>query len=140
MYRLALMTAVTWAVLFSTAAQADPVGRLAEISVYDATFGRTLPVYERGGRYYIAGTPGNEYRVQVNNRSGTDILAVMSVDGVNVLSGADADWGQTGYVLYNGQSYAVGGWRTSQREVAAFYFTTLRTAMPRARGAPPTWA
>lgn len=130
MYRLlalpTLLTAAAWALLSTTVAQADPVGRLAEISVYDATFGRTLPVYERGGRYYIAGTPGNEYRVQVNNRSGTDILAVMSVDGVNVLNGADANWGQAGYVLYNGQSYAVDGWRTSQREVAAFYFTTLK--------------
>ena len=75
------------------------LGDLAELSVYDRDQGRNLPVYEHEGRHYVVGKPGNRYQMVLRNRSGQDLLAVTSVDGVNVVSGETATWQQSGYVL-----------------------------------------
>lgn len=102
---------------------ASAVGTAADVSIYDRAENRTLPVYRHQGRYYVVGKPGNEYQIRVRNRSGGEILAVMSVDGVNAVSGETASWEQTGYVLSPHQSYDVKGWRKSVEHIAAFFFT-----------------
>lgn len=104
---------------------AHAVGRLADVALYDRTLGRELPVHWHDGRAYVVGRPGDEYQVVVRNRRGEDLLAVMSVDGVNVLSGATASAGQGGYVLSAWEPLEVLGWRKSLAETAAFYFTAL---------------
>ena len=104
---------------------AHAVGRLADIALYDRSLGRELPVYWHEGRAYVVGRPGDEYQVMVRSRRGEDLLAVMSVDGVNVVSGATASASQGGYVLSPWESLAVQGWRKSLAETAAFYFTAL---------------
>src|SRR5205823_15112663 len=116
-----------WMALLALAcsAHAHAVGSMAELSVYDRTEGRRLPVYWHEGRAYVAGKPGNEYQVSVHNRLREDVLAVVSVDGVNVVSGETADPSQTGYVFGAGQGYDILGWRKSLSETAAFYFTAL---------------
>ncbi|MFO1435033.1 MAG: hypothetical protein U1F34_01155 [Gammaproteobacteria bacterium] len=111
--------------LMSVASTAHAVGNLADFSIYDRTSGSTLPVYNYNGQYYVAGKPGNEYRVQLRNQSGGDLLAVVSVDGVNVISGETAHWRQSGYVIDSWQSLTVDGWRKSMERTAAFYFTRL---------------
>ena len=47
----------------------------------------------------MVGKPGHEYHVRVANRLREDLLAVVSVDGVNVISGQTAHPSQSGYVL-----------------------------------------
>ena len=71
-------------------APAFAAGSLADVQVHDRASGRVLPVYESGGRWFIAGKPGNEYQVTVRNRAGGDLLAVVSVDGINVVTGETA--------------------------------------------------
>jgi hypothetical protein len=107
--------------LFSGLASA--LGTVADVSIYDRAEKRTLPVYHHQGRYFVVGKPGNEYGIRVRNRSGSEILAVLSVDGVNAVSGETASWEQTGYVLGSRRSYNVMGWRKSMERIAAFYFT-----------------
>jgi hypothetical protein len=102
---------------------AGAVGNAVDVTVYDRAEARVLPVYRHEGRYYVVGRPGNEYQIRVRNRAGADVLAVVSVDGVNAISGETAAWGQTGYVLGAGQSYDVKGWRKSLQRIAAFFFT-----------------
>lgn len=103
-----------------------PAGALAALEVYDRTEGRRLEVHWHEGRAYVAGKPGNEYRVTVGNRlGGEDLLAVVSVDGVNVLSGETADPSQAGYVLAPRARFDILGWRKSLSTTAAFYFTAL---------------
>ena len=65
--------------------------------------GSPLETYRHRGRLYVAGTPGNRYAVSVRNRSGGRILTVISVDGVNAVTGETAAAGQSGYVLAAGQ-------------------------------------
>lgn len=100
-------------------------GTIADVRVIDRSTGKALETYRHGGRLYVAGTPGNRYAVSLHNRSGGRILTVISVDGVNAVTGETAATGQSGYVLSPGQTAEIAGWRKSMEEVAAFYFTRL---------------
>lgn len=111
-------------------------GNLADIEIFDRASGRTLPVYESGGRWFVAGKPGDEYQVTVRNRSGGDLLAVVSVDGVNVVSGETAAQWQSGYVIERGRSLSIKGWRKSLEKIAAFYFTDLGDSYAARTGRP----
>jgi pyruvate/2-oxoglutarate dehydrogenase complex dihydrolipoamide acyltransferase (E2) component len=111
------------AVLASAALQAMAVGRVADVNVIDRSTGQTLPVHFHRGEYWVAGQPGAKYSIQIRNSRGARVLAVTSVDGLNVLSGETADFSQSGYVFESGQRYGIEGWRKSDSEVAAFVFT-----------------
>jgi hypothetical protein len=113
------------ALMLGIAGQALAVGGIADISVYDRTENRTLPVYFHEGRYYVAGKPGNEYQVNIRNNQPGEILGVIAVDGINAVSGETAGWSQTGYVLTPYTSFGVKGWRKSLQRTAAFFFTEL---------------
>ncbi|MGH8616692.1 MAG: hypothetical protein ACREUW_03310 [Burkholderiales bacterium] len=118
------------------AGPAHAVGTLADITIYDRTEGRTLPVYRHQGRHYVVGKPGNEYQIAVHNRQPAEILSVISVDGVNAVSGETANWSQTGYVSAANQSYAVAGWRKSMDRIATFFFTEHANSYAARTGRP----
>jgi hypothetical protein len=118
------------------AGQALAHGGLVDLSVYDRTEGRRLPVHWHEGRAYVAGKPGNEYQVTLHNRGGEQVLAVVSVDGVNVISGQTANAHQSGYVLASRGALDVLGWRKSMAETAAFYFTSLPDSYAARTGRP----
>src|SRR5262245_36001497 len=113
------------AALLALSTQACAVGGMADVVVYDRTEGRQLPVYHHQGRAWIVGKPGNEYAVRVRNRLGEEVLGVVSVDGVNVVTGQTATPQQSGYVLPAHQMLDVNGWRKNLGSTAAFYFTAL---------------
>jgi hypothetical protein len=117
-------------------AQAMAHGSLADVSVYDRSEGRWLQVYRHEGRTYVIGKPGHEYQIRVANRLGEDLLAVMSVDGVNVVTGQTADPSQSGYVVSPRASLEVQGWRRSLSQTAAFYFTALPDSYAARTGRP----
>lgn len=100
-------------------------GTLADLAVVDRNTGQRLQTWYHQGRYWIAGTPGNKYAVSVNNKSGQRVMTVVSVDGINVVTGETAAPGQNGYVLDSGLNYEITGWRKNIAEVAAFVFTAL---------------
>lgn len=94
-----------------------------DVQIYDRTEGRLLPSYQFEGRTYVVGKPGNEYSVSLRNRSGDRLMAVTSVDGVNIVTGQTASLAQSGYVLSPWQTADINGWRKSLANTAAFYFT-----------------
>ncbi len=106
------------------------------VEILDRTDGRTLPVHWNDGRRYVAGEPGHEYGLRLRNRSGERVLAVVSVDGVNVVTGETASPSQAGYVLEPWQETTITGWRKSLDRVAAFYFTSLPDAYATRTGRP----
>jgi len=123
-------------IVLACSTQACATGSMADLTVYDRTEGRRLQVYWHEGRAYVAGKPGNEYQVGVRSRLREDVLAVLSVDGVNAITGQTADPGQSGYVLSPGSSLSVQGWRKSMSETAAFYFTALANSYAARTGRP----
>jgi len=131
-----LLIALALAAGLAHAAPASAVGRLLDLSVYDRDTGRSLPVYQHHGRYYVAGEPGHRYRIALRSRSGEDLLAVLSVDGVNAVSGQTAGWSQAGYVLDPRASTDVLGWRKSLSQVADFVFTDIGQSYAAKTGRP----
>lgn len=124
------------ALALALSTQALAVGSLADVNVFDRTEQRRLPVYWHEGRAYVVGKPGNEYQVSVHSRQGGDLLAVMSVDGINVITGETAQPQQSGYVLGSRGSVEVKGWRKSLSRTAAFYFTELADSYAARTGRP----
>lgn len=110
--------------------------RLADVSVYDRSEGRWLQVYRHEGRSYVAGKPGHEYQIRVTNRLREDLLAVVSVDGVNVITGESAHPAQSGYVVSPHGSVEIQGWRKNLSQTAAFYFTALPDSYAARTGRP----
>src|SRR5229473_6190225 len=124
------------AAAFLNASYALALGGLADLSVYDRTEGRQLAVHWHEGRAYVVGTPGNEYQVTLRSRSREEVLAVVSVDGINVITGQSADPAQSGYVLAPSGALEIRGWRKSLAQTAAFYFTSLPDSYGARTGRP----
>lgn len=113
-------------------ALADPV----DLRVVDRDTGRVLPIWRHEGRLYVAGRPGARYGLRVSNHTGRRVLVVMSVDGVNVLSGETAGIDQRGYIFGPYDHYDITGWRKSQTEVAAFTFAAQSQSYAARTGRP----
>ena len=128
------MAAAAALLCFSVPAHA--VGSLIDVQVMDRASGETLPMYWHNGRWWVPGTPGARYAVALSNRTGARTLAVVSVDGVNVVSGESAAPDQTGYVLNRGQFAQITGWRKDMTRVAAFEFTALDQSYAARTGRP----
>ncbi|PWB43683.1 MAG: hypothetical protein C3F19_02450 [Rhodocyclales bacterium] len=128
--------AICAALWLAGCASVADAGRLAEVEVVSTATGRKLETWRHDGRIYIAGTPGERYAVRLANRSGGRLLTVLSVDGVNAVTGETAAARQSGYVLGPGQSAEIRGWRKSLDDVAAFYFTALPDAYAARTGRP----
>ena len=111
-------------------------GSLVDVTVRDLDTGRELPLYAQSGRWYVPGEAGHRYSVALENRTGERVLAVLSVDGVNAISGQTAAAQQTGYVLSPWQRTEVRGWRKNMGEVAEFYFTDLPDSYAARTGRP----
>jgi hypothetical protein len=109
---------------------------IAQVSVIDRDTGAVLTPHYYHGEYWIAGRPGANYAVEIHNRMDERVLAVASVDGVNVISGETARWDQTGYVLRPDETYQITGWRKSDTEVAAFTFTESPNSYAELTGRP----
>jgi len=112
------------------------VGRLGNLDIVSRSDGLVLPVYPGSGRNWVVGTPGQEYSIRFCNTSSGRVLAVMSVDGVNVISGDTAAPSQSGYVLNGYECADITGWRKSMARTAAFYFTELPDAYATRTGRP----
>jgi len=123
-HRRALLTAAT-ATIVATAFAPLAVSRAGSLARVTSTI---------GARRKAAGVPAP--RPQLRRRPtwqrvrGPDpqphdrrLLAVVSVDGVNVVTGESASPDQSGYVLDPGDYVNIQGWRKDLDRTAAFYFS-----------------
>lgn len=134
--QLLLLSAALLAVILLAVwlpATATPV---VDLAIVDRDNGQLLPQYPGRGQAWIAGTPGHRYAVRMTNTSNQRVLVVLSIDGVNAVSGEDADPSQAGYVLAPWQSTEITGWRKSMDDVAQFVFTDLPDSYAARTGRP----
>jgi hypothetical protein len=115
---------------------AADAGALADVEIYDRTAQRLLAISEHEGRLYVVGEPRHRYEMRVRSRTGVRLLAVASVDGVNVVNGKTAAPHQSGYVLEPWGGASIEGWRKNLDEVATFYFTRLPDSYAARTGRP----
>ncbi|HSW34636.1 MAG TPA: hypothetical protein VLH36_13580 [Steroidobacteraceae bacterium] len=109
---------------------------LARVDIYDRSDQQTLDVHRHRGRQYVVGQPGNEYAIRIRNTTGGRVLAVVSVDGVNVVTGETAAPDQAGYVIEPGGYVNIQGWRKDLERTAAFYFSDPGDAYASRTGRP----
>ena len=83
--------------------------------------------YLHNGRTFIEAKEGSEYAIELKNNSWEKILAVLSVDGLNIIDGEAADEHGGGYVLAPYPSQKFLGFQYSSEKVAAFKFGALGT-------------
>jgi hypothetical protein len=121
--------------LAATVTQAH-VHRLVDLQVVDRDTGRILEVHHKHGRAYVAGESGHRYAVMMQNRTGERVMAVLSVDGVNAVTGETADPDQGGYVLGPYERAEINGWRKSMSEVAQFVFSAPEASYAARTGRP----
>ncbi len=129
------LLAVLVAAAFSCSAPAR-AGNLVDVGVIDRDTGATLPTHMKDGKLYVAGAPGHRYAVRIANRTNARVMTVLSVDGVNAITGQTADTYQSGYVLDAYQSTEVDGWRKNMSEIAQFNFTALENSYAARTGRP----
>lgn len=109
---------------------------LLDLQLVDRDSGTVLAQYLDRGRRYSPGAPGSRYAIRLTNRTGARVLVVLSVDGVNAITGDTAAHEQTGYVLGAGESHDITGWRKSDQRIAAFEFTALGDSYAARTGRP----
>lgn len=124
------------ALLATSACSSLSAQPLVDIDVIDRDTGEWLPEYRHRGQNWIPGDPGHRYSVRLTNTTGERVLVVLSVDGVNAVSGQTAASSQTGYVLAPWQTTEINGWRKSMQDVAQFYFTDLPDSYAARTGRP----
>jgi hypothetical protein len=123
--------------LLSAAACTSAAARpLVHLDVIDRDSGQWLPEYRHRGDTWVPGTPGHRYAVRLSNQSDERVLVVLSVDGINAVTGQTADPSQAGYVLAPWQSTEINGWRKSLDDVAHFVFTDLPDTYAARTGRP----
>lgn len=130
-----LVSALSFLALLACS-QTALAARLIDVTVVNRSTGERLTPYQHDGKLYVAGTPGERYAIELRSRRGERVLTVLSVDGVNALTGQTAATLQSGYVLDGGQSYAVSGWRKNMDDVAQFVFTDLPDSYAARTGRP----
>lgn len=86
-----------------------------------------LPTYKEYGygRRLVEGKNGSEYTIVVKNRCKSALEIVASVDGLDVHDGKTASFSKRGYIIEPGETLEIDGFRTSDRSVAAFEFSSV---------------
>ena len=87
--------------------------------------GAALSAYQSGQSLVCVGEAGQRYSVEVENLSNHRLEFVVTVDGLDVLTGQPGSFSRRGYILDPGERREIKGWRTSVNDVAAFKFGSV---------------
>lgn len=85
--------------------------------------GKPVQEFVHTDKIYVEGKKGTKYSLRIKNSSWQKILAVITVDGLNVLTGKTGDWNDRGYIIDAFSSVVIDGWRTSDETVREFFFS-----------------
>lgn len=96
--------------------------------------GNPCKKYTHEGRTYIEAKIGTEYEIKIHNSGFNRLLAVSSVDSLNVLTGEPASTEDSGYVINAYDSLRIKGFRYSDNNVAAFKFSSKEDSYAKSTG------
>jgi len=74
------------------------------------------------GQVYVMAPTKGSYKISLYNHCNERRLAVVTVDGVNILSGKDGNFEGQGYILGPWETIEIPGWKRDGKEGAAFVF------------------
>lgn len=87
--------------------------------------GSPTRLYYHRGESYVMGQIGENYTLRVINHTGRRVEAVISVDGRDVIDGQTSNVNKRGYIIGAWGSVDISGWRMSNKNVAAFRFSSV---------------
>jgi hypothetical protein len=90
--------------------------------------GNKITEFSKDGRTYVEGRKGSNYKIKVTNHSHRRAKVIVSVDGLDIITGKRAIPGTGGYVLNAYASETFDGWRISDQQVREFFFTNEKNS------------
>jgi len=90
--------------------------------------------YPFDGKLFIEARDGQEYSIRIKNNTWQRILAITSIDGLDVLNGKAAKENGNGYVINGYGSLNLDGFRISDEKVAKFLFGTKGDSYAASKG------
>lgn len=85
--------------------------------------GKPVQEFNHKGKTFVESRIGTQYTLKLRNNSWQRVLAVISVDGVNVISGEPESKDGPGYIIPAFQAIDVNGFRQDLDSVGTFKFT-----------------
>ena len=86
--------------------------------------GRPVREYTHKGMQFIESRHGSNYSIKIKNDNGARVMAVVSVDGLDVITGKPAEKTNKGYIVDAYSSTEIKGYRLSDTDSAAFVFVS----------------
>lgn len=86
--------------------------------------GRPITEYFHNGDIFVEGRDGSEFELQLINKTGSQVEAVVSVDGRSIINGEDASSASKGYILDAYSTSVIPGWKLDNQSAAAFVFSS----------------
>lgn len=89
---------------------------------------KIIDIYDHNGQKFVEGRKGSEFEIVFTNNTNVDALAIISVDGLDILDGKPASNESSGYVVSPFQTVSIPGWRLDNENVAKFVFSNTRAS------------
>jgi len=110
----------------------------SQYSVSVLVNGKPIQELNHQGKVYVEGRKDSEYSIRIHNNDWQRVLAVVTVDGINVITGEPAkdSSDEPGYVVPGWGSYNVKGFRKDLETVGGFKFCRKSKSYCNEVGAP----
>ncbi len=92
--------------------------------------GRPVTEVQFSGHTYIEGRKNSIYELQIRNKTPNKILAIPSVDGLNVVDGESCGVNSPGYVIDPWKVITIPGWKVDSQQAAKFVFKPQSASSP----------
>lgn len=86
--------------------------------------GKPAKEYYHNGKTYIEGRKGTRFSIKLKNNSYSRKLFVPTIDGLSIMNGEEGSYNSSGYIVKGYSSITIDGWRTSDKDVAEFFFSS----------------
>lgn len=86
--------------------------------------GKPAKEYAHKGKVHIEGRQGTRFSIRMRNNSYSRKLFVPTIDGLSIMNGEEGSFDSSGYIVGGHSSITIDGWRTSDKEVAEFFFSS----------------
>jgi len=90
--------------------------------------GSKMTQFYQNGRTYIEARDKSNFKIRLQNTTSDRIKVILSVDGLNIISGNRATPNSEGYLINRFETITIDGWRISSQELRKFFFTTKKNS------------
>lgn len=97
-------------------------------------YGSKMEWMEANGKVIVVGQPGSNYMIRLKNRTKAEIEAVVSVDGLDVITSKAANFSNRGYVIPPKSSITIEGFRKNADSVRSFLFSRVDESQAMKKG------